>query len=336
MTFNSDGSIVQQCFMNNLNISISIIVPFYNSRDKISLFLQSLKNQNLSNVEIIFVDDGSIDDTKEVINSSLSKMNVNFRILTKVNSGVSSARNVGLGSAIGKYIMFIDSDDALLNDVITEILNQIRSYEGCSLFIFEYLRFKEHYKYNCFQSVSNSDIPPIANIAQILTKYISGDLIKRVSVCSCVYKRSFLLESGINFDESFSYGEDQKFVIDCLMSAKDVLLFDYEILAYIDYINSATGVYSKKWFHSYEVFHSFYLRDELCGFTKLLENRMNHELLVIANKVIEQSRFFEALYFVKSEIIPLKRTIHKTLFFLLFIFPGLYITIFRIYKTLKN
>ena len=87
---------------------VSIILPTFNRADVISRAIESVINQTYSNYELIIVDDGSSDNTSAIV----SKYTSGVKYIKQLNSGVSSARNTGIRSSSGKYIAFIDSDDA--------------------------------------------------------------------------------------------------------------------------------------------------------------------------------------------------------------------------------
>lgn len=89
---------------------VSIIVPVYNVEKYIERCLDSLVNQTLKDIEIIIVNDGSTDGSKEIIQKYLNKYK-NIVYLEKENGGLSSARNYGIPYAKGEYIGFVDSDD---------------------------------------------------------------------------------------------------------------------------------------------------------------------------------------------------------------------------------
>lgn len=103
---------------------ISVIVPIYNVEDYLKECIESIVNQTYKDLEIILVDDGSVDDSSKICDSYA---NIDSRIIVvhKENEGVSVARNVGISIANGEYIQFIDSDDYVESDMIKVLYNLI-------------------------------------------------------------------------------------------------------------------------------------------------------------------------------------------------------------------
>lgn len=91
---------------------VSIIVPVYNVEKYLAKCLDSLVNQTLKDIEIICINDGSTDNSLEILNTYAQK-DSRITIIDKKNEGVSAARNTGLNISKGEYIMFVDSDDYL-------------------------------------------------------------------------------------------------------------------------------------------------------------------------------------------------------------------------------
>lgn len=104
---------------------VSIIIPCFNSQKTLRESLDTVLKQSWKNIEIIVIDDGSTDSTKEIINSIPDKRIHYYR---KSNSGVSASRNMGLRLCKGKYICFLDSDDFMLPKNIEEKIGVAEYY----------------------------------------------------------------------------------------------------------------------------------------------------------------------------------------------------------------
>ncbi|RZL32007.1 MAG: glycosyltransferase family 2 protein, partial [Pedobacter sp.] len=99
---------------------VTIITPCYNSADFIKATINSVVAQTYQDWELIVVDDKSKDETCKVVEEFVQKHNNIKLIKLAQNGGVSNARNVGLTSATGKYIAFLDSDDIWLKDKLAK------------------------------------------------------------------------------------------------------------------------------------------------------------------------------------------------------------------------
>lgn len=120
--------------------SISVIVPIYNTAKYLAECVDSILNQDLREIEIILVDDGSTDDCP-MICDHYAALDSRIMAIHKPNGGLSSARNAGLDNAHGKYISFVDSDDRIENHMLSEMLNlaeaETADVIACSLTRFE-------------------------------------------------------------------------------------------------------------------------------------------------------------------------------------------------------
>ena len=99
------------------NSVISVIIPVYNAEEYLDACLASIQDQSMPSFEAIMVDDGST-DSSALICDRYSATDPRFKNIRKPNGGVSSARNAGLEIAQGEYVMFVDSDDALLPSAV--------------------------------------------------------------------------------------------------------------------------------------------------------------------------------------------------------------------------
>lgn len=107
---------------------ISVIVTIYNGEEYVIDCLKSICNQTYKNLEIIVVDDGSTDNTYDII-KEFSSTDSRIKIIHKENGGVSSARNIGLKYITGKYVSFIDGDDILEFDMYEILVDLINRYQ---------------------------------------------------------------------------------------------------------------------------------------------------------------------------------------------------------------
>ena len=105
---------------------VSVIIPVYNVEEFIFRTVESVMNQDYKNIEIILVDDGSLDNSAKIINE-LAKKDDRITCVHKENGGVLSARNAGLRIASGEYVTFIDGDDWVEPKYISCLLNLVES-----------------------------------------------------------------------------------------------------------------------------------------------------------------------------------------------------------------
>ena len=114
------------------NPKISIIIPVYNVEKYIDDCIISILNQTLKEIEIIIIDDNSLDDSIKIAEEYMNKDNRICIYKTPTNSGAGPARNIGLDKATGKYIFFIDPDDMLADDNTLQKMYEIAEKNACS------------------------------------------------------------------------------------------------------------------------------------------------------------------------------------------------------------
>lgn len=112
---------------------ISIIVPVYNTENYLEKCLYSLVNQTYKNIEIIIIDDGSTDNSMNIIQKFVLADN-RVKVISQKNQGLSGARNTGMNNANGDYIMFIDSDDWIEIDTCEKAINASEKYNADVVF----------------------------------------------------------------------------------------------------------------------------------------------------------------------------------------------------------
>lgn len=118
-------------------MKISFLIPLYNDEKRIENCIKSIENQTYKDIEIIVVNDGSTDNSLEICEKLSEKYN-NIKIITTTNKGVCSARNLAVELATGDYMMFVDSDDFIEKDILSELLKTLNKYDFPDLLIFDY------------------------------------------------------------------------------------------------------------------------------------------------------------------------------------------------------
>lgn len=139
------------------NIKVSIVIPVYNSEKFLKRCLDSVKNQTYRNIEVIIINDGSIDNSLKICEEYL--IDNRFKVISQSNQGVSQTRNYGLKEATGEYIMYLDSDDWLDINLLEKCINNMMNSK-VDLVIFPYIsEYKNKaYKKNIFYVTENKDI----------------------------------------------------------------------------------------------------------------------------------------------------------------------------------
>lgn len=189
--------------MTTEKVTLSFIVPTYNYGKYIDKCINSLVNQTHKWIEIIIVNDGSTDNTREVVEEFEKKYSQVKGIHIK-NGGVSNARNVGLTYATGDYVAFVDADDYISNDYAEYMLGLVEG-SGAQFGLSKNWFIKKG------ESQVKKDIIEILTQEETTTLLLSPAVI--VGSWNKIYKRSLLQEYGITFTSELFYGEGLRFII---------------------------------------------------------------------------------------------------------------------------
>lgn len=201
---------------------ISIIVPAYNIENYINYSLKSILNQTYKNIEIILINDGSMDNTLRIC-QDYANLDNRIKILTHDNHGVSYTRNRGLKEAKGEYIIFVDGDDYIYPYHI-ESLYQSLKQTNTDLCISNCQKIS-------LNEIQNNNIPtPLTkeeknyqlSAEQVLEKVIYSQKDFGWEVAAKLYKKSVLKD--IYFDEKEAIAEDFTFFYKALHHCKNVSL----------------------------------------------------------------------------------------------------------------
>ena len=125
-------------------MKLSIVVPVYRVAQYLPKCVDSLLAQDISDYEIILVDDGSPDECPQICNQYAERYS-NIKVIHQANAGLSAARNTGIAAAIGDYIMFVDSDDYLQPNVLGALMEQVER-DNLDVLRFNYQNVNEQYE----------------------------------------------------------------------------------------------------------------------------------------------------------------------------------------------
>jgi len=202
---------------------ITIIIPIYNSEKYLEECLNSIINQNYKELEIILINDGSTDKSKNIAESFVLRDN-RVRLLNKENGGQASARNLGLDNATGDYIAFVDSDDTISFDVFST--NIVFFEKDQSL---DVIQFPVFYNYGSpSEKLRQQNASLISDKDELLDKWIVKNKISWL-VCDKLFKKNIFDE--LRFPTGMIY-EDNFLIIEALMKINKIYISDSGVYYY--------------------------------------------------------------------------------------------------------
>lgn len=236
---------------------VSIIVPVYNVRDKLTKCLESLIAQSCKDIEIILVNDGSNDGSEKICDEYSSKY-FNIKTIHSLNSGVSKARNKGIANANSPYIMFVDADDYVEKNIVEMLLIPAETKKMDFVMCGYNKCFIKNKQLSHTQTVKCK--PYVGKIDTFLSEikyYIEIPLLQ--GPCWKLFRKDIVTSYNIRFPEEMSYGEDATFVYRYLLHASSVGTIDKPLYNYNNYGDSTLSSVFRK--DKYEI--KLFLEDEL-------------------------------------------------------------------------
>lgn len=215
---------------------VSIIIPCYNAEKHIEKCIKSIINQTYKNIEIIAIDDGSQDNTLEILNKFKEK-DKRINVISKKNTGVSDTRNIGIEKSTGNYIMFVDADDFLEEDAVEKLYNTIINNK-VNIVRGMYRRISEK------RISDENDILKYnnANNYEIIKSILNGDILCYVWLL--MIKKEILQKYNIKFDKNLKIMEDTLFYIN-IIEKENIYFLNEVIYNYVQNEESATGNVNK-------------------------------------------------------------------------------------------
>lgn len=200
---------------------ISVIVPVYNGQDYLENCITSIEHQTYDNMEIIIINDGSIDRTGAIC-VKLKKKYDNIQVITMEDEGVSAARNAGIDMARGGFLTFVDADDRLRPKTLEVLYDSILS-TGCDIAGCRFQTFREEPEWQGqLLTLHRIKEPTVYKPAE----YLQKEILKGNSRCwSKLYRRSVV--GNLRFQKGLSIGEDMLFLMELLPYVKKIAETDY-------------------------------------------------------------------------------------------------------------
>ena len=216
---------------------VSIVVPVYNVEKYIKRCIESILNQTYKNIQLILIDDGSTDASGEVCDQ-FAKIDGRIKVIHKKNEGVSSARNYGIESCNGEYLMFVDSDDALATDIVEKAVS-LMNKTLADVAVFGYKKI--------YESGNNQEWLPEKNLL-LSGKTAVKKLLKNFSDLGGGYPNKMWRVSVFDgniplYNTKLFYFDDSEWMTRMLLKCKNVITLD--TIGYLYYIRDNSITFRK-------------------------------------------------------------------------------------------
>ena len=293
---------------NNL---VSIIIPVYNSERYLNKCIKSILNQTYKNIELIIINDGSIDNSGDLCDV-YAKEDLRVKVIHVKNSGVSSARNKGIEVATGKFIGFVDSDDYIEANMIETLVNEMYK-NNVDIVLCGYKRICKDS--NKIKTTINSSVYNQESITKKEFLNLFGNLFVDFYInylWNKLYITDIIKKSNINFDNSINWGEDLMFNLQYLGYCNNITIIDKRLYNYINYNNdSLTSKYNSELFNNQQTMYKA-VRDFLDsnnGYSaknkELVEIRFTNAIIMCLRNLFRRDTHYKKieLYIKISQII---------------------------------
>ena len=256
---------------------LSIIIPIYNAEKYISGMLKSIIKDNLKEIEIICIDDGSTDLTYSILNE-YSKRDKRFIVLGQQNKGPAVARNKGLEIASGEYILFLDADDVLKDNAISEIIDKIKK-DKSDIIIYSHEEVSEEGISEVLLDIKEDEVYTGKQVGTMLIEC------KILGTCwNKVFKRSLLIENKFGFEVG-RHMEEWFPIIEVTLKAENISFIKRPLYSYMIRPTSLISQKSLKNIIDYDY-----------AVSKILNLALENN---IENKIIEKFRVITTINILK-------------------------------------
>ena len=307
---------------------VSVVIPVFNTNERFRACFESVLNQKYQNIEVILVDDGSTDTSAQICDVvAQSAKRFPVFVIHKPNGGVSCARNLGIDFANGKYLVFIDSDDQVTPNYVSDFIEAREKYPDVGHI---WCGFECNSQNNTKYVYSESEEYSLKNRDDY---FDLSDKVLAQSPCLHLFDVSVLRRNNVSMIESLSLAEDIIFNLEyldsvcdteiCVINAANYTYLDVnteslnkkfrkELLAIEEYYLGVLKHYMGKWgitdSLSLKQYHStvYYKYCDVMNNTFNKQNKMSYfEKIRYNNRIMHKQAFIDSLAYL-SDIIPLK------------------------------
>lgn len=226
---------------------VSIIVPVYNVEKYITKCIESVINQTYTDIEILIVDDGSPDRSIEKIEIYNDPR---IKILRKENGGLSDARNYGLERSKGEYIIFVDSDDWIDTDFLSNCINYLDNNQEIDLIILGYIKDYEDKNEKTLRTQTVIPIRKNFIVKDLNLEFNSQNIDLMGYTVNKIYRKSIISKGNHRFLRGITLVEDALFNFNVLKDVKNILFLDKAYYHYrIKPVKTLMSTFRKDPFH---------------------------------------------------------------------------------------
>lgn len=219
------------------SVRISIVIPVYNSEEHLDKCLSSIVMQDMHSYEVILVDDGST-DASPLICERYSSTDPRFKLISKSNGGVSSARNAGLNVADGEYVMFVDSDDALAPRALSALDAAAAGLPDLVVGGFNV------YNENIYFATTRPSASAYYS-SDRMDSFFGNTILKMGELYrgpwAKLYRNSVIRRNSIRFNEDLCYAEDKLFIYEFLCHVNSAAAVNLPVYEYFRRAGTLSG-----------------------------------------------------------------------------------------------
>lgn len=197
---------------------VSIIIPVYNVEKYIKRCVNSIIEQSYKNFEIILINDGSKDNSLKICQEIVKEnKNIDIKLINQENSGPSKTRNRGIEESSGEYILFIDSDDYISEEVLENLVKKIKENKN----IQPRINFKSFNDNKVFED-DNELLENNISVKDLEKNILTGKYLG--SVCGALFIREKIINKELRFNEKLHFMEDAVFLFEYLKEIDEVYI----------------------------------------------------------------------------------------------------------------